>query len=185
MPDTIAAVSPEPAATIEIRLSRPQQLFNSLDPSPFHERDLDQDAEEYLIDSADEYPLKKPLTLIIHLPADQISASGTPDLAQAIHNYFAYRVDMTERRLRRYFRDGRISLAAGLVFLFVCIALRQLALAVGRGLAAEIADEGLYIVGWVAMWRPLEVFLYDWRPIRHRARLYAKLARIPVIVRPT
>ena len=58
-------------------------------------------------------------------------------------------------------------------------------LAVGRGLAAEIADEGLYIVGWVAMWRPLEVFLYDWRPIRHRARLYAKLARIPVIVRPT
>lgn len=57
-------------------------------------------------------------------------------------------------------------------------------LAVGRGLAAEIADEGLYIVGWVAMWRPLEVFLYDWRPIRHRA-LYAKLARIPVIVRPT
>jgi hypothetical protein len=185
MPDTIAAVSPEPAATIEIRLSRPQQLFNSLDPSPFHERDLDQDAEEYLVDSADEYPLKKPLTLIIHLPADQIPASGTPDLAQAIHNYFAYRVDMTERRLRRYFRDGRISLAAGLVFLFVCIALRQLALAVGRGLAAEIADEGLYIVGWVAMWRPLEVFLYDWRPIRHRARLYAKLARIPVIVRPT
>jgi len=125
MPDTIAAVSPEPAATIEIRLSRPQQLFNSLDPSPFHERDLDQDAEEYLIDSADEYPLKKPLTLIIHLPADQIPASGTPDLAQAIHNYFAYRVDMTERRLRRYFRDGRISLAAGLVFLFVCIALRH------------------------------------------------------------
>jgi len=27
MPDTIADVSPEPAATIEIRLSRPQQLF--------------------------------------------------------------------------------------------------------------------------------------------------------------
>ncbi len=67
MPDTIADRSPEPAATIEIRLSRPQQLFNSLDPSPFHERDLDQDAEEYLVDSADEYPLKKPLTLIIHL----------------------------------------------------------------------------------------------------------------------
>jgi len=92
---------------------------------------------------------------------------------------------VAERRLRLYFRDGRISLSAGLVFLFVCIALRQLVLVVGRGLAAEIVDEGLYIVGWVAMWRPLEVFLYDWRPIRHRARLYAKLARIPVIVRPT
>jgi len=41
MPNTIAERSPEPAAAIEIRLSQPQQLFNSLDPAPFHERDLD------------------------------------------------------------------------------------------------------------------------------------------------
>ena len=39
--------------------------------------------------------------------SDQIQAGDTPDLAQAIHNYFAYRLDATERRLRLYFRDGR------------------------------------------------------------------------------
>ena len=183
MPDTVYVSSTEQPARIELRLSRPQQLFNSLDPSPFHERDLDQDAEEYIVDSADEFPLDKPLTLIIHLPADQIETGDPPDLAQATHNYFAYRVEETRRRLRFFFRDGRISLVAGLAFLFVCIALRQLVLAVGRGLAAEIADEGLYIVGWVAMWRPLEIFLYDWRPIRHRMRLFAKLSQVPVIVR--
>jgi hypothetical protein len=75
------------AATIEIRLSRPQQLFNSLDPSPFHDRDLDQDAEDYLVDSADEYPLKKPLIVIIHAPADHLPPCSMPDLGQAIHNY--------------------------------------------------------------------------------------------------
>jgi hypothetical protein len=48
----------------------------------------------------------------------------------------------------------------------------------------EIAEEGLLIVGWVAMWRPLEIFLYDWRPIWRRCRLYAK-TRIPVTVRQT
>jgi hypothetical protein len=175
---------PEPSANIEIRLIQPQQLFNSLDPSPFYERDLDQDAEEYLVDSADEYPIKQPLWLVIHLPADQIR-EDTPDLAQAIHNYFAYRAEETRRRLRFFFRDGRVSLIAGLIFLFGCIALRQLILAMGHGLAAQIADEGLYIVGWVAMWRPLEIFLYDWRPIRHRERLFTKLAHIPVSVRPT
>lgn len=185
MPETVAGAMPQPDATIEIRLNRPQQLFNSLDPSPFHDRDLDQDAEDYLVDSADEHPLKKPLTLIIHIPADQVAAGGTPDLAQAIHNYFAYRMNETQRRLKFFFRDGRISLVVGLIFLFVCIALRQLVLAVAGGLVAEIADEGLYIVGWVAMWRPLEIFLYDWRPIRHRRRLFAKLSTIPVVVRST
>ena len=183
MPDTVADASREPAAAIEIRLSRAHQLFNSLDPSPFRERDLDQAAEEYIVESADEYPLKRSLNLIIHLPPDQ--ATDRPDLSESIHNYFAYRRDEAERRLRFYFRDGRISLGVGLMFLFACIGLRQLVLALGHGLAAQIADEGLYIVGWVAMWRPLEIFLYDWRPLRHRSRLYAKLARIPVIVRPT
>jgi hypothetical protein len=101
MPDTVGDESPEPTAALEIRLSRPQQLFKSLDRSPFHEQDLGQDAEEYNVDSGDEYPLEKPLTLIIHLPADQIQAGDIPDLAQAIHNYFAY-------RLRFFVRDGRI-----------------------------------------------------------------------------
>jgi hypothetical protein len=80
-------------------------------------------------------------------------------------------------------RDGRTALLIGIAFLFACIVLRQLAFSFGRGAAAEIAGEGLLIVGWVAMWRPLEIFLYDWRPIRRRCQLFAKLSEIPVIVR--
>ena len=183
MRDILKEDSPEPE-TIEIRLTRPQQLFNSLDPSPFHERDLDQDAEAYIVDSVDEFPLQKPLKLIIHLPADQFSATGQmPDLPQALHNYFAYRLNEYQRRLRFFFRDGRISLMIGLAFLLGCTVLRQAALTWVEHVGSEIAGEGLLIIGWVAMWRPLEIFLYDWRPIRRRCRLFAKLSEIPVIMR--
>ncbi|HTK93603.1 MAG TPA: hypothetical protein VL948_25440 [Verrucomicrobiae bacterium] len=171
-----------PTAAIELRLSQPQQLFNSLDPSPFHERDLDDDAEQYIVDSADEYPLDQPLTLVLYLPSEA-STGKPPDLASGIHHYFAYRAEETRRRLRIFFREGRIALVVGVTFLFICIALRQLVLMATRGLVAQIADEGLYIVGWVAMWRPLEIFLYDWRPIRRRQRLFAKLADIPIVIR--
>jgi hypothetical protein len=44
----------------------------------------------------------------------------------------------------------------------------------------EVLRESLLIGGWVAMWRPLEVFLYDWWPIRAEARLYDRLAAMPV-----
>ena len=50
--------SPDPDANIEIKLGRMQQLFNSFDPSPFHERDLDQDAEAYIVDSVDEFHMQ-------------------------------------------------------------------------------------------------------------------------------
>jgi hypothetical protein len=126
MPDTFADASRPPEAAIEIRLGRPQQLFNSLDPSPFHERDLDEDAEAYIVDSADEFAMKDPLKLVIHLPADQLDPDAANALPQAIHHYFNYRLQETRRRLRFFFRDGRTALMVGLVFLFGCIVLRQL-----------------------------------------------------------
>jgi hypothetical protein len=167
---------------IEINLNRLPQLFNSLDPSPFHERDLDREAEDYIIGSAEEAPRQRPLALVIHLPADQMPASGLPDVPGAIHNYFAYRLDQERRRLRLLFRDGRIALIIGLVFLFCCVLLRELAFSLGSDWASEIFGEGMLIIGWVAMWRPLEIFLYEWVPIRRRCRILAKLAEMKVIV---
>jgi hypothetical protein len=169
---------------IEINLSRLAQLFNSLDPSPFHERDLDQEAEEYIIGSAEEIGRQRPLCLVIHLPADQLPASGAPDLSASIHNYFAYREENERRRLRLLFHDGRIALITGLAFLFCCILLREIAFSFGHDAVSDIVAEGLLIIGWVAMWRPLEIFLYEWVPVRRRCRTLAKLAKMQVIVRP-
>jgi hypothetical protein len=80
------------------------------------------------------------------------------------------------------FRDGRIALLIGLYFLFCCVLLRELAFPFGNERASDIFGEGMLIIGWVAMWRPLEIFLYEWVPIRRRCRILAKLAEMPVIV---
>jgi hypothetical protein len=170
-------------ANIEISVSRLQQLFNSLDPSPFYERDLDHDAEEYILGSAEELPLKRALRLVIHLPADQRPTADATDLAKAIHNYFANQEKQSRRRLRLLFHDGRVALIIGLAFLLVCMVLREVAFSFGTGTVSEIVAEGTLIIGWVAMWRPLEIFLYEWWPIRRRCRVYGKLSTIPVVVR--
>jgi len=184
MADISAQESSDRAAKIEINLNRLAQLFNSLDPSPFHERDLDRDAEEYIVGSAEEIARQRPLALVIHLPRDQLPEPSAPDLSEAIHNYFAYRGANERRRLRLLFRDGRIALIIGLAFLFCCVSLRELAFSFGSNAASEIFGEGMLIIGWVAMWRPLEIFLYEWVPIRRRCRVLAKLAQMSVIVRP-
>jgi hypothetical protein len=171
-------------AKIEVNLNRLAQLFNSLDPSPFHERDLDRDAEEYIVGSAEEISRQGPLNLVIHLPADQLPQTGTPGLGTAIHNYFAYRATHERRRLRLLFRDGRTALITGLAFLFCCVLLRELAFSFGHGAISDIVGESMLIIGWVAMWRPLEIFLYEWVPLLRRCRILAKLSKMPVIVRP-
>ena len=53
---SVAAGDPLPAdcQLIEIHVSELRQLFNAIDPSPFRERDLDPDAEEFIVDWARE-----------------------------------------------------------------------------------------------------------------------------------
>ena len=168
---------------IAIRLSRLQQLFNSFDPSPFHEKDLDQDAEEYIVGSVDDFPLPRALKLVLQLPADQLAVAQDLHLEAAIHNYFTYRAREARRRMRFLFREGRFALLIGLAFLFVCTLVRQVAFTFVPSATTQAVAEGLLIVGWVAMWRPLQIFLYDWWPIRHRRRLFSKLAEMPVEMR--
>ena len=178
-------VMPSNVATVELWLSKVQQLFNSFDPSPFHEKDLDRDAEEYIAGAVDELRSGQPVRLVVHLPPEQLSASPTFDLEKAVQHYFAYRLDETHRNLRFHFREGRVALAIGVAFLIVCITIRQLAFVVPGGPFARVLQEGLLILGWVAMWRPIQLLLYDWWPIRYRARLYARLATMQVEVRST
>lgn len=168
---------------IDIELKSIQQLFNSLDPSPFHEKDLDADAEDYIVGAVREFPLAAPLKLVFHLPPEQIGTTGVANLSQSIHNYFDYRRDVAARDLRFQLRIGRSALLIGLAFLAGCLILRQLMLA-GGGTFAHIVGESLLIGGWVAMWRPIQIFLYDWWPLRRMTRVYAKLASIPVEVQP-
>ena len=164
---------------IEVRVSDPQQLFNSMDPSPITERDLDPRAEEFIVSWAREAPRRAPLTLTVY--ADRQADVTSEGLAAAIHAFFQYRADMTRRRLRELLRVGRTSLAIGLLTLTVAFGVVQL---LGNRLSgvqfADLLREGVLIGGWVAMWRPLEIFLYDWWPIQQDARLYDRLGAMPV-----
>lgn len=166
---------------IEMRLRELAQLFNSLDPSPFLERDLDADAEEFIVSWARELPHYLELELIIHVsePPQPERAASTE---QAVQGYFANRTALKRRELRQLLRRGRLSLVIGLAFMAVCFVTGQVALRVLPSGLNTFVEVSLSIVGWVALWRPLEIYLYDWWPIRGEARLLERLARMRVSV---
>jgi hypothetical protein len=168
---------------IEIRLQSVRQLFHTLDPAPFHEKDLDENAAAYLVEACAEADRRWQLRLVVHLPAAEAQSDSAHSLPEAIHNYFAYRVQQQTRDLVKLLRYGATSLAIGLVFLMACLALRRVLDAHLLVVDQSIVDEGLLILGWVAMWRPVEVLLYDWWPLTRRRAVLRRLAAIPVEVR--
>lgn len=167
---------------IEIKLNQIRQLFNSLDPSPFLERDLDDNAETYIVQSVGEFPLKTDLKLVFYLP-EEAREEAKQLLPEALHHYFDYRKEAEAKRLHSIWRQGRISLALGLCFLFVCLSLSELVSRWGENTFLHFLEEGLSIGGWVAMWRPIEILLYEWWPIRRAQKIFEKLSRLSIEVR--
>jgi hypothetical protein len=173
-----------PSNVITLRLRELTQLFNSMDPSPFVERDLDADAEEFITSWARELPSKGELELVIQL-AVQSPPERLAGVEDAVRRYFATRTTIKRLEFSQLMRRGRLSLGVGVIFLVTCLLLGQLVAKSSSGSAANILVEGLTICGWVAMWRPLEVYLYDWWPLLEERRRLDLLARIRVrIVMP-
>jgi hypothetical protein len=152
-----------------------------MDPSPFIEKDLDADAEEFIVSWAQEFPTDDPVRLHIYIEQTPTEDPKEP-IKKAVHNYFAHRAEITDLEFKRLLDQGRISLVIGLVFLSACLVLSKVLLGRVTSTWAVVAREGLTIAGWVAMWRPMQIYLYDWWPLRRRERIYEKLSQMPVEV---
>lgn len=174
--------SPTPAHHLELRVRELMQLFNSLDPTPFLNKDLDRSAEAFIENWALGFPPNSRLHITIHLEHPHTDGDATALMTEAIHNYFAYKAGLVRGELKQLLKQGRLSLIIGLAFVAACLAGADAIGQLGTSNALTIARESLTIIGWVAMWRPVQIFLYDWWPIVRRIRVYLNLCHAHVHV---
>ena len=170
---------------IELRVENIAQLFHTLDPFPFRERDLDKETEEFIVGWARELATDRAITIVVHLPEVAAQTSAARELKEALQGYFSHHAEAIQREINELFRVGRRSLAIGASILVACLLLSH---AAGGYLAdspfRRLVEESFLILGWVANWRPLEIFLYDWLPPARRRDLYRRLAAANVELRP-
>lgn len=171
------------AVLIEIKLREVRQIFNSLDPAPFHEKDLDEAAEKYITDAVSEFELSRPIRIVVYLPSEAAASPEAMSIPDAVRNHYAYLALRAGHELHRKFGYGRRSLAIGLCFLFLCLTLRQIVAGTEQTIFTTIITEGLLISGWVAMWTPISIFLYEWWPIRQRQKRHEKISRMEIEIR--
>jgi hypothetical protein len=173
----------ETPSVIELRAERLADLFDPFDAVPIPSRDLSRSAEEFIVDWARELPRRAQLRIVVHLPDAEECARGASVLPEAIARHFKQLAHRTLGDLHQLFRVGRLALAVGLLVLAICLLAGRLAVTMwGDGPVVTFFSEGLTILGWVANWRPMEIFLYDWWPLAQRRRLYLRLAAAPVVL---
>lgn len=179
------SANPSRKGELELSLDNLGELFDSLDPAPHYERDLDAHAEQFLVAWASEMHRDVDLRLTIQVQRWPPEASAQDWIGDAVRHHFEELARLARTEFHALMRQGRISLAIGLAFLILCVtggsAMADL---LPGNTWPQLVRETLSIGGSVAMWRPMQIYLYDWWPLKSREALYRRMSRMPVDLRP-
>jgi hypothetical protein len=164
---------------LEVRILNVEQIFDNRDPAPFRDRDLDPDFIDYLVDGVRDLGTAKPIRIIVWL--EQACPPG--QIAEAVHNSFEHALERIHRNRREHVRSGWIALAIASVAILVLTGLGQVvAMTIPNALGVAL-QTALEISGWVFMWRPIEVLIYDGIPVRRERRVLRAIRAAPIDVR--
>jgi hypothetical protein len=152
---------------IEIKLTSFIQMFNSFDPAPFHEKELDTAAENYIVDAVKDFPKTTQFKIIVYLPENLVQTEQAKTIGPAIRNHFQYLI-----------------LATDLLFLSVALVARQMVSHLSSPFLAQLLADAFLIIGWVAMWEPITVLLYELWPIIQTKKIYERISTMEIEIRP-
>ncbi len=176
----LAKSSPE-KLMIELRAEDVAQLYDMLDPYPFPERDLGPEVDTFIVGWVREKRYRGPIEIVVHLPAGECDKAAARQFAGAVRRHYTRRADAMTGEITELFRNGRRFLLIGVVVLLFCVILSQNVKGwLGAGGVSNFVAESALILGWVANWRPIEIFLYDWWPLKRRRTLFQRLASADV-----
>lgn len=170
--------------SVELKLREPRQLFDERDPAPFRDRDLDDDAARYILNSYRDARDHGDVKLSLYFESLGELADDPRVIDRAIHAFFRFEADVKRRELRFLLRMGLVSLMIGLTFLTACIGFAHTFGETGTpSFGKSLLKEGLMLMGWVSMWKPISIFLHEWWPIRASMRELEELSVIEVEIR--
>lgn len=169
---------------IEIVMQDFHRLFDERDPARFREKDLDDDAVEYIVGSAKEISTARLGRLDVFLNQN-VTDELKILISSAIHSFFQYESDLMKRRINETLKLGAKSLFIGLIFLTLATIASSTLRSPDQNFWHLFFREGFVLLGWVSMWKPLQVFLYDWWPLADLLKIYEFLSHIPIEVKNT
>ena len=172
---------------ITLHLKDIRDLFVEPDPDPFDPHPQYISGLEYVaqvaLRAADQ---RKGARLAIYLPPDQVASGLDAKVKQAVERYCDHQIELNRAELAGERWKGFKALQTGIVVLVIALAVSTFFrnLAILPEFLREVLGEGFLIAGWVSLWFPAEVLLYEWWPNWWQMNTYKTISRMPIEICP-
>jgi hypothetical protein len=168
-------------SVIRVEVAEPGELFVAPSYDPLSGRlERAPGIERVLRQLEGSYP-ERPSSLEIAAVGSWPAPANVSDIARAVAAFCRAETEALRSSIRLTRRRGLQALWIGLPALGLCLAASGLSASLlGEGGLGNLLSNSFIIAGWVALWRPTELLLYDWWPLRHRIRLLDHLAQMEI-----
>lgn len=168
------------AGDIKVIVKDTKDIFEHFGFRSLEDKVMNAGLETYIISSIKNYPLNKTIKIIISFvqEREQIDISS---IERTIHTHFKYKAEEIELNLKQQFRQWKINMSIGILFLILCLILVEVLERFSPTNIVKILKESLLIIGWVALWEPITFILFGWRTIKRNKLYYQKLSEVPVV----
>jgi hypothetical protein len=157
---------------LDISLDDYTDIFDEWDFSPYRKRDIDAGFFQFLLDSSQELPLKKSLSILFHLPEKVYDESKEKNSRKGIQNYLRYQLKKQETEKRKQLTNTFWYTVFGVLFLVLGYFLQNFVKSV---FLLNLLPEGLFIGGWVLFWESFSIVFFKTRDINILIRHYRRL----------
>jgi hypothetical protein len=159
-------------------------LFVVPDFDPYSDRATYASGLDTILTALRSKSLRKKTRAILVLPTQVITEGLESTVKQAVIRYCDFKIQEAKSELAATLWQGTKALQSGVVFLVVCLALAALvdASTLIPRILGNFLSEGLTIVGWVSLWRPVELLLYEWWPLWRNRRVYEYIGKMDLVI---
>jgi len=162
------------------------QFLDEGDPTPLPGKELTEEAEDALARHIDEYRVGKSASFVIEIPEKDLADTSSSLISGAVRHHFGFRHDDLTHDLKIARREGTYSLLLmmgniALLLLFLSyVTVNEIPL---ESIKVLIIVGFLTIMNWATIWDTYEHFVYDYRNLARKRRIFQKITKIPVTIR--
>ena len=159
------------------------QLFDPTDPFPFPEKELTDLAEDTIFEWFVDLPISGDAELVLHIPRGTVTEGDEDQVANAVRRHYSFRLNDLAQEKKSSWREGQVSVFLAFVnatigvFVFYTYFVSP-----SPSFLVDLFVGVFVIMNWVTIWDSYEYFLYDYRKLWRKYKVYDKLTRTPVVI---
>lgn len=161
---------------IEVSLDDYDDIYDGRDPSPFRKRDIEDEFDDFIVNSSEDIPLNHGISIVLYLPVSKMDQKKEATLKAAYKNYYNY-------ALERIHKEKLNLQKRAIFYLFLSILLLNMGyffFKEGQSILYNVVNQGIIIGSWVFLWEFFTSTFIKRKDIKAIYRLYKRLYKAEI-----